>query len=302
MHLAQQRPDCNIVGLEIANKPLSTVERRLKQRDITNVRVIFSTAETALYHLLTPGSVREFHINFPDPWFKTGHAHRRVMQRDTLDALTNRLEAGGLLFLATDIIDYAEMSHKLLHTTPGLTNTLPIAWATSMPGRAVTKYEAKAAAEGRQSVYFRYQRNDVPAPNVPILREEPMPNLVFRTSLQLDDIFSKFQARQHVDHDEGVYINLMNVFRNDKSLLFEVYIKEPTIDQHIGLILTQRSNAPTEDAQEYTLKLSSLGKSRPTLGVHQTAALIARQIFDMRNDVIVLQNKIRDFDAGTHPR
>jgi hypothetical protein len=43
-----------------------------------------------------------------------GHADRRLMQRDTLDTIVNRLQPGGLFYLATDIIEYAEMSAELL--------------------------------------------------------------------------------------------------------------------------------------------------------------------------------------------
>ena len=145
LHLARQNPAASIIGLEIANQCLSAAERAIQRQKLTNVCVVQSTAETALHHLFVPGSLSQIHINFPDPWFKKRHSHRRLMQRDTLDAMVSRLQPGGLLYLATDIVEYAEMSAELLAQTPGLDNLLESAWANTMPGRVITKYEGRAA-------------------------------------------------------------------------------------------------------------------------------------------------------------
>ena len=149
LHLATTFPDHNVIGLEISNRCLNRAESRLARKKLTNCHVIHSTAETALAYLLQPASLAQVYINFPDPWFKSRHGHRRLMQRDTLDALVNRLAPGGKLYLATDILEYAEMSSELLAATPGLDNLLDSPWANAMSGRVVTKYAQKARPEGR---------------------------------------------------------------------------------------------------------------------------------------------------------
>src|SRR5690606_2264157 len=143
---------------------LNKVERWIERESISNARVIHATAQTALAHLFTPASLDQIHINFPDPWFKSRHEHRRLMQRDTLDALVNRLKPGGLLYLATDIVEYAEMSAELLAQTPGLDNLHETPWVHQIPGRVMTKYERKAVAAGRPCHYFAYRRNQQPTP------------------------------------------------------------------------------------------------------------------------------------------
>jgi tRNA (guanine-N7-)-methyltransferase len=70
-HLSATHPDASIIGLEISNRCMEMAERMIKREDLPNVRVIHSTAETALHHLFEPQTLREVHINFPDPWFKT---------------------------------------------------------------------------------------------------------------------------------------------------------------------------------------------------------------------------------------
>ena len=150
-HLARTNPGSNVVGIEIASQCLNAVERSVEREKLTNVRIIQSMAETALYHLFTPATLSQVHINFPDPWFKSRHSHRRLMQRDTLDVIVSRLQPEATLYLATDIIEYAEMSAELLAATPGLDNLLPAPWANEMAGRVVTKYEGRARREGQRA-------------------------------------------------------------------------------------------------------------------------------------------------------
>jgi tRNA (guanine-N7-)-methyltransferase len=311
-HLATQHPDARIVGLEISNRCLLAAEQRLERGKFANVCVIHSRAETALHHLLTPASVTEFHINFPDPWFKRGHSHRRLMQRDTLDALVSRLVPGGRLYLATDIRDYAEMSAELLQATPGLTNLLSTPWTDAMPGRVVTKYEAKARAEGRPCHYFAYERNHLPAPDVPLIEELPMPHVVLTLPLTLDEIAAQFEPRAYREGvaietngetplftdgeaagnppSDATVIHFMAVFRGRGSLLFETHIGEPTIDQRIGLLLMERWRGK---AGEYTIQPATLGHPRMTEGMHTAVKLLAEWVLALSPEGRVLGSKLR---------
>jgi tRNA (guanine-N7-)-methyltransferase len=285
-HLSQQNPDANVIGVEIASKCLSAGERLVRRLGLPNVRIIHSTAETALHHLFTPASISQVHINFPDPWFKKRHGHRRLMQRDTLDAIVNRLAPGGLLYLATDIIDYAEMSAELLADTPGLDNLLDTPWALDMPGRTVTKYEGRARREGRDCYYFAYRRNTLPAPHVPVGEELEMPHIVFKTPLSMDDMLEQFTSSEHNQGD--THISLLYGYRGKNALLFEVYVKEPTIDQRVALVVTHR---PEEN--EYTLKLGVIGHPRPTPGLHLAAGILGDWLVSLHPDAEIIQRKIK---------
>ena len=85
IHLAEARPDCNTIGCEISSQSMAKAEAKIEKRGLTNCRPIHCRAETALAHLLGPQTVTEFHINYPDPWFKKRHQRRRLIQRDTVD-------------------------------------------------------------------------------------------------------------------------------------------------------------------------------------------------------------------------
>lgn len=292
LHLARTRPDCHIIGLEISNRCLVKAENAIERQGIANARVIHTPAETALHHLFEPATLAEVHINFPDPWFKTRHGHRRLMQRDTLDAIVSRLAAGGMLYLTTDIIEYAEMSHDLLAATPGLDNTLATNWAGSMPGRIVTKYERKARQEGRDCYYFAYRRNTTAAPAVPVIKEMEMPHIVFESPLTLGEMRAAFAPMQAESGDAR--INVGAVYEGDRALLFDVHIKEPTIDQQVAIALIERDHRD----HEYTLQLSMLGHPRPTAGVHQAVNLLAEMLLKMHPESRVLVSKVQSAPAG----
>lgn len=291
LHLAKTHPDHNIIGLEIANRCLSRVEAAITHQCIANVRVIHSPAETALAYLFQPATLTQVHINFPDPWFKSRHEHRRLMQRDTLDLLVNRLAPGGRLYLATDIEEYAGMSSELLADTPGLDNLLPAHWADTMPGRVQTKYEGKAQREGRPCYYFAYQRNTVPAPVIPLRKELAMPHIVFNSPLAFDEVQAQFTPQEH--HEDSLHINFIHVYRGDKSLLFEVYIKEADIDQRIALMLLEHQAMP----DEYTLQLSPLGHPRPTEGVHRAAGLLGKWLLSLHPQARIIKHTIQSQQA-----
>jgi tRNA (guanine-N7-)-methyltransferase len=290
LDLARKNPDANVIGLEIANRSLLHVERKIEQSGLTNVRVIHSMAETALTHLFVPASIEQIHINFPDPWFKKGHSHRRLMQRDTLDAMVSRLAPGGTLALATDILAYAEMAHELLATTPGLDNQFRSAWVGEIAGRVVTKYEAIARREGRDCTYFLYRRSALPAPEVPVFREVAVPHIVFTSPLRLNEMAERFESIQHAE--DGINVHLMKAFLGRDALLIEAHVGEPTITQHVALMMIMRPEPDTPGAVEYTIQPGSIGQARPTAGIHMAVRLLAEWVLSLHPGNRVIKEKV----------
>ncbi len=287
LHLAREYPEANIIGLEISNRCLTKAENAIERQALDHVRVVHSTAETALHHLFEPATLTAVYINFPDPWFKNRHGHRRLMQRATVDALVSRLQTGGKLYLATDIIEYAEMSHDLLTATPALDNQLSTPWAAALPGRVVTKYEQRARREGRDCYYFAYQRNQVTAPPIPVIKEFAMPHVVFETPLTLAAIREQFQSSEH--QYGPAHISPRAAYSGDHSLLFEVYIKEPTIDQRVAFTIVTHDDLPNQ----FTLQLNTLGHPRPTAGVHGAAYILSDWLLSLHPANRIIKHKLQ---------
>lgn len=292
-HLSRQHPQARIVGLEVSNECLVKAERAIARGALPNVRVVFARAETALHHCFTPASIDALYIHFPDPWFKSRHERRRLMQRATLDAMTSRLKPGAPLYLATDILAYAEMSAELLAATPGLVNQFSTPWVNTWPAtqppRATTKYEARALKEGRLCYYFAYQRDATPAadlPVIPVIKDSPMPHQVIATHQPLDAIRAQFTPMTFAEGD--IHVNVTFVFAGDRALLFEAFVHEPTIEQRVAIMLVQ-----DEEQTAYTLRLGQIGNPRPTAGMHVAVRRLGEWLLALSPDAQLVHDRVR---------
>jgi len=289
IHLAETRPDHNIIGFEISSQSMTKAEQKIETRGFTHVRPIHSTAETALAYFIEPESIQEFHINYPDPWFKKKHGRRRLIKRETVDMLTSRLVVGGKLLLATDIVAYAEMAHEILSNTAGLTNMLDSPWVDDLEGRFRTKYEMKGYREGRPGHFFIYQRNETPVIHKPVIKELDMPHLFLYSPLNAEEIVARFEQTR--TESNGNHIGILQAFANAKNntAVFEVVVEESTIDQHTLLVMS-----PREGENQYIVKMSTIGHARPTYGVHRAVYAVGEWVASLHEDAKITATKLRD--------
>jgi tRNA (guanine-N7-)-methyltransferase len=100
--LARAQPDWNILGVEKAMASVSRSYSRLQRADLQNVRLLHARAEICLQDLLQPHTVETVFFNFPDPWPRRGHHHRRLIQPKFLRLVSTRLVDGGSLLFTSD--------------------------------------------------------------------------------------------------------------------------------------------------------------------------------------------------------
>jgi tRNA (guanine-N7-)-methyltransferase len=99
--------NAQLVGIEIRREMVTRADRLCAEMGFASVRNVFANMSVDLPRLFAAGSVRRFHINFPDPWFKSRQHKRRVMNPVLIDDLATALEAGGEISVMTDIFDIA---------------------------------------------------------------------------------------------------------------------------------------------------------------------------------------------------
>ena len=93
--LAQQRPDVNLLGIEIRYKRTVLCARKIANAGITNARI-------ARYHaaylddLFEPGSLHAIYVNHPDPWSKARHEKNRLISRWFLEDVARLLAPRGV--------------------------------------------------------------------------------------------------------------------------------------------------------------------------------------------------------------
>lgn len=131
----------------------------LAEPESCNMRIHPDDARDLLAAL--PGaSIGRVFILFPDPWPKTRHHKRRLVSAALLDGLARVMKDGAELRIATDHRSYCRwiLARMLTHPDFAWTNSHDRAWAARPPDWPETRYERKAAAAGRSSVYLVFRR------------------------------------------------------------------------------------------------------------------------------------------------
>lgn len=149
---AVERPDANVLGVEVWVPGIADTLGRLAAAGRTNVRMLSIDAVWLLRERFAPGSLQELWLMFPDPWHKARHNKRRIVQTGFADLVTDRLVEGGVWRLATDWEPYAEHMEEVLSEAPGLSGGAVERWAE----RPLTKFERRGLAKERQITDLLY--------------------------------------------------------------------------------------------------------------------------------------------------
>ena len=119
-HLAEQaarRPDVLFLAAEPFLNGVASALRHIDERGLSNVRLRHGDARELLADL-PDGYLSRIFILFPDPWPKTRHHKRRLMQPEVIADLARALKPDGALRFATDWSDYADWTIERM-TGPG---------------------------------------------------------------------------------------------------------------------------------------------------------------------------------------
>jgi tRNA (guanine-N7-)-methyltransferase len=120
--LAAAHPERNHLGIEVHRAGVGRLMLAAENGGLTNLRIVCHDAVEVLEHQIAPGSLSEVLILFPDPWHKKRHHKRRLIQTPFVDLVVSRLEAGGVLRLATDWEPYAVQMLEVLSACGALVN------------------------------------------------------------------------------------------------------------------------------------------------------------------------------------
>ena len=156
---ARARPEARLIGCEPFVNGMAKLLATIEREGLSNIRLWDGDA-TALLPRLAEASLDVVYLLYPDPWPKRRQRKRRFLSDATLTAFARILRPGGELRFATDIDDYAGWALARALRSPALAWTAerPDDWRRPWPGWPGTRYEAKAAAEGRRPSYLTFRR------------------------------------------------------------------------------------------------------------------------------------------------
>jgi tRNA (guanine-N7-)-methyltransferase len=145
--IALARPKDNFLGVEVFNAGVGALLKRIEASSLNNIRIIQHDAVEVLRDMLAPQSLAGVHIYFPDPWPKTRHHKRRLIQPPLIELLASRMAPGAYIHCATDWQHYAEQMLTVLSGETNLQNTCE-GFAPRPEFRPLTKFENRGLRLG----------------------------------------------------------------------------------------------------------------------------------------------------------
>ena len=112
--LAGRHPERNYLGLERSPAKARRLAERVARAAAPNVRTLQADAGCLVTSILPAASVAAYHVYFPDPWPKRGHARRRIFTTPFVAGLARTLVSDGSLYFATDVHGYAGVARACI--------------------------------------------------------------------------------------------------------------------------------------------------------------------------------------------
>jgi tRNA (guanine-N7-)-methyltransferase len=164
---AQEAEDWNLLGIDVYQPGIGALLLGVEHAGLGNIRVLADDARRALAECISPGSVDEIRIFFPDPWPKKRHHKRRLIQSEFVASMARCLAPGARLLLATDWEDYAQSMLRVMTAAPDFRNLSPSASFSTRPNaRPLTRFEARGLRLGHSVWDLAYEK--IPRPTAEI--------------------------------------------------------------------------------------------------------------------------------------
>ena len=150
-HIAKVRPNDHFLCCEVHEPGVGALLKRIGEQDIQNIRILQHDAVEVIDNMLPLASLDGVHIFFPDPWHKSRHNKRRLIQTPLIAKLAARLKPGAYIHCATDWEPYAVQILEVLSAEPLLKNTATQdlgGYAVKPDYRPLTKFENRGLKLG----------------------------------------------------------------------------------------------------------------------------------------------------------
>ena len=162
-HLAARAdllPDHGFIGCEPFLNGVVGALGHIRDGQLANVRLHKGDALEVLTRV-PDGSLAFLYLLHPDPWPKSRHAKRRMMNDGPVALFAAKLMPGGELRFGTDhptYVRHALMIMRRHRSTFDWVAQAPSDFQRRPGGWPETRYEAKARSLGHEVWYFRYRR------------------------------------------------------------------------------------------------------------------------------------------------
>lgn len=224
IYMAQKYPEQNFIGLDIVNKILRKVEKRIENAELDNALACKIDANLVLRELFPEGSLDNLYILFPDPWFKDRHQDRRMVRTENLPLFVKALKTGGVLHFVSDDPPYAAQAKELLDSVPEFE-------PAPFPDIEIkTKYEKKWLKQNKTIARYAYRKKSPTEPQE--WPQQAKANWALSLAPNPNTLLKKFKPNVYKAPD--LVLRVKNAYQNplNTHLLFQMVLAEPAQMAH----------------------------------------------------------------------
>lgn len=160
LEMAAASPEQDFIGVEVHRPGVGALLNGLMTQNLSNMRVYSCDALEVLRNCVADASLDRVLLFFPDPWHKSRHHKRRIVQASFAELVRQKLKVGGVLHMATDWQPYAEYMLEVMNVAPGYRNLAEDGQYVPRPTeRPTTKFERRGERLGHGVWDLKFQRS-----------------------------------------------------------------------------------------------------------------------------------------------
>lgn len=144
LEMAKAEPDKDFIGIEVHRPGVGRLVNSAGLAGLDNLRVYMADANDVMGDCIADESIDRFQLYFPDPWHKTKHNKRRIVNSAFVQTVASKLRSAGICHMATDWEPYADYMMETMSTASEYENTEGDYLFSERPAyRPITKFERR---------------------------------------------------------------------------------------------------------------------------------------------------------------
>jgi len=142
LQMAKENPNKNYFGVEVHDAGVGSILHEIEENKVTNIIVMNYDAVAIFDNMLADNTLSGMQIYFPDPWHKTRHKKRRLVNPTNLELFARKMKKNAVFHFASDWLPYAKDALELLGNNANFSNMYD-GYAPRPDWRPLTKFEKR---------------------------------------------------------------------------------------------------------------------------------------------------------------
>lgn len=130
---AEAHPEQFCVGIDLVSQRIEKAQRKVSVKNLDNLAFFKAECMECLECLPEETKIEAAFMLFPDPWPKSRHHKKRMIQPSFLTALGNRCEPGTPFYFRTDHSGYLQWTREHFAEHPDWEESAEVDWPFENP-------------------------------------------------------------------------------------------------------------------------------------------------------------------------